>query len=185
MRVRCLTSARFNMTADVLRAGIDAPPVEEEDNGQYGEWVEQQDPLTHEIIMVWVPAGQVTPGDNPDTPGTETQYRQQLSVPCLARGIVEGGIRVAGTTERFGNEYENIDYTRLWFPASVIITKRDRITNIRDSRGKVIWVDEETNPTGTSWRSTVFNVEGVTPIPDPFGRHVENQALLARAEVYA
>ena len=176
--MRCLTSARFNMFADVLKQGQNAPPP---DNPEYGQWVEQQDPLTHEIIRVWQPF-EVTP-DNPATPEDETSF---LTVPCIARGIVDGGIRVAGTTERWGELYENVDYVRMVFPPNFVITKRDRITNIRNRKGQILWKDEETDPTATSgWRSTIFEVMGVTPVPDPWGNHIENVAMLSRAEVYA
>lgn len=175
--MRCLTSARFNMRADVLKQGTDpAPPPDE-----FGEWVQEQDPLTHEIIRVWKPF-EVTP-DDPTTPTYDPSF---MSVPCIARGIVDGGIRVAGTTERWGELYQNVDYVRMVFPANFVITKRDRITNIRNRAGQILWKDEETDPTATGgWRSTVFEVMGVTPVPDPWGRHIENVAMLSRAEVYA
>lgn len=181
MPLRCINSAKYNMTADVLRQGGGGsyPDPDDED---YGHWEEQQDPLTHEIVRVWVPAI-VTP-DDPSTPDIdESTY---MSVKCQVRGIVDGGIRVAGTTERWGELYENVDYTKMHFPTNKIITKRDRITNVRNRKGQIIWRDEETNPLATSgWRSTVFDVLGVTPLVDPFGNHIENIALLEKAQLYS
>ncbi len=164
--VVCLTSARFNMKADILR-GL----VAEETTEGSGEWVMEHDPDSNEIIRVWKPA------DNPDTPENEAGATLE-SFRCIARGIVDGGIRVAGTTERFGELYEGVDYVKISFPAKVVISRRDRITNIRDPRGNILWREEERPDRAP----TVFSVVGVTPIIDPFGKHVENVALLERAE---
>lgn len=171
MAINCLTGSRFTMKMTLLHRG-DAAPTPDPD--QYGEWVSSQDPLTGEIVRIWVPAE-----NNPDTPADESITTNQYK--CLARGIVDGGIRVAGTTERFGDMYENIDYVKMWVPANVLITKRDRVTNIMDAKGHIRWIDEEslTNPA----RATVFNVNGVTPLFDAFNRCVEQFVLLERAEI--
>lgn len=170
--MQTLTGTRFSMHAEVLKQGnvnID-DPVDPED---LGSWQDNQDPLTGEIIRIWVPYP-----DDPNTPVDENA--RHGTIKCLARGIVDGGIRVAGTTERFGDTYENIDYVKMWVPPKTLITKRDRITNIRSKTGHIFWVDEENagNP-----RATVFNVNGVTPLFDAFNYHVENFVLLERAEI--
>jgi hypothetical protein len=139
-----------------------------------GEFVGYQDPITGEILNEWRP-GTV---DKPSTVRVEPT-RALRTIPCLARGIVDGGIRVAGTTERFGDTYENVDYVKMWVPANVQVTKRDRITNIRSRRnGKVIWLDEEYEDGS---RPTVFNVNGVTPLFDAFNNLKEWYCLLERA----
>lgn len=160
--VVCLTSARFNMKADILRSGTVSENTEIP-----GEWVVEHDPDSNEIIRKWV---QVE--DDPDTPEIEGLE----SFRCIARGIVDGGIRVVGTTERFSELYEAVDYVRIWFPARTPITRRDRITNIRGPKGNILWTEEER----TDRAPTVFNVVGVTPLPDPFGNHTESMALLER-----
>ena len=163
----CLTSARFNMKADVLRqsATSEAP----ETSG--GDWTTTQHPDSGEIIRVWQSGttDQGTPDDSSDDLET---------FACIARGIIDGGVRVAGTTERFGQLYDGVDYVQITFPASVRISRRDRITNIRDNQGNIIWAEEER----TDQAPTIFSVRGVIPVVDPFGRHVENAALLERAE---
>lgn len=158
------------MKADILRQGS----LEEDiDIDQEGNWQTVQDPLTWEIIRKWVPVVD----DNPDTPEVD-----KYSVPCAARGIITNGITAVGTTERFGDRYMNIDFVRMSFPQGVVISKRDRITNIRDAvTGRIMWLDEESPEEGGEFRSTVFNVQGVTPVVDGMGRWVENVALLERA----
>jgi len=161
----CLVSSKYNMTATILTQGPTAPVTPEGD----GHWEQKQDPDTGEIIRVWVE------DSDPDTPGTQTR-----TVPCMVRGVIVGGVRAAGTTERFDPKgvYENIDFVKMNFPADVVITKRDRITNVTGPDGTVIWKEEE-----FSGAPTVFDVLGITPVVDPFGMLVENFALLQRAGV--
>ena len=171
--MRTLTGTRFSQRATLLHQGqepTDPLPIDE-----YGEWVKQQDPLTGEIVRVWVPF------DDPDTPGPDPELS---TIKCHARGIVDGGIRVAGTTEWFGADYRNVDFVKMWVPPNVRITKRDRITNITDKYGHVQWLDEEfSDPSGLlPPRATVFNVNGVTPLFNAFSRVVEQFILLERAE---
>lgn len=174
----CLTGARFNMQATLLHQWDAYSPVPDIDI--YGGYVESQDPLTGEIVRVWKPY------DNPVTPTVNEDVLDIGTINCVARGIVDGGIRVAGTTERFGDTYENIDFVKMWVPAGTVISKRDRITNIRDPRGTIIWRDEEfTDPREDDTpRATVFNVNGVTPLFNAFNRHTESFVLLERATVY-
>lgn len=163
--VVCLTSARFNMRADILKSDT----VTETTEGS-GEWVISHDPDSNEIIRTWVPSDT----DDPETPEVEGLE----SFPCMARGIVGIGIGGAGTGEKFSELYEATDYVRIWFSPKAKINRRDRITNVRDSRGNILWKEEER----TDDAPTIFSVVGVTPIPDPFGRHVESTALLERVE---
>lgn len=165
--LKTITNAKYTMFCEVVK------PAGATDTNADGTWVEKQDPETGDIIRVWVPAT-----DDPSTPVDEaTKY---ANVPCVIRGVVDGGIRVAGTTQRFSEIYENVDWARLWFPPFYVITKHDRITNIRDrSTGEIMWKEEEIDGSP----ATTFSVKGVTPTQGPFGRHIENVALLERTEV--
>ena len=167
--VMCLTGARFVQKADILRSGSLVDPTPGTDDG---DWVLEHDPDSNEIIRVWKPA------DNPATPTVDESGGTQETFPCEARGIIDGGIRVAGTTERFSDTYSGVDYVRISFPPDVQITRRDRVTNIRDKKGRVLWFEEERPDRAP----TVFNVVGVTPVIAPFVGHTENVALLERAE---
>lgn len=168
------------MKCDILRQGYVAPPTTDPDAPVEGTYTNEQDPLTHEIIRVWKTTDIIE--DNPLT--LDVNEANFLTVECLARGIMEGGIRVQGTTERFGELYENVDYVRIWIPSRHVVTKRDRITNIRNKQGQILWKDEETNPYATNgWRATEFEVTGVTPEIDPFGRHTANVLMVQKAEV--
>jgi hypothetical protein len=162
------------MNALLLHQGETTPDDETIDMQKYGEWVRNQDPLTNEIIRIWVPFPD-PPVDNNEEPVVIGTF------DCIARGVVDGGIRVAGTTERFGPEYENVDYVHLWVPPYVQINKRDRVTNIRDKYGHIQWLDEESSTMPD--RATVFNVNGVTPTFNAFNRVVEKYIMLERTDV--
>lgn len=166
-----LTKARFTMRADILRLGEAAP--DDWDIDDYGVWVDNQDPLTGDIVQIWEPYP-----DDPDTDDVDESVKLG-TIKCIARGVVDGGIRVAGSTERFGDMYQNIDYVKMWVPAKTIIQKNDRITNIRDRCGHLMWLDEfhEGNP-----RAIVFNVNGIVPLYDAFNKRVEKFILLERAD---
>lgn len=168
MPVRCLTGARFTMVAEVLRwQGISTGDA---DDVTSGNWDTFQDPITGEVLNEWVP-GTV---DNSTTPDRD-EYEAVRTIDCLARGIVDGGIRVAGSTERFGDMYENIEFAKLWVPQRVKLFKNDRITNIRAKRGgEVIWQEADGSP-------VIFNVNGISPLFDAFNRPVEKFILLERA----
>lgn len=157
------------MTAEILRNG-DADDVNVSLD-EAGTWKVQQDEVTGETIRVWVPL--VTSENNLEI----------VTIDCMVRPIVDGGIRVAGTTERFGKEYENVDFVQMHFPVNHIISKRDRITNIRDKKsGAILWKEEElAKVAGGDYRATVFNVNGVNQMFDPFGRMTHQFALLSRA----
>ena len=186
MPLKCLTAGRMTMQATLLHQNNQSGTVIGDINlDHYGDYVNQQDALTGEIVRVWAPVNDVFPG--PDgQPGGGDDITVSRSIPCIARGIVDGGIRVAGTTERFGDSYENIDFVKMWVPASVRISKRDRVTNIRDPRGHIMWKDEEfvdpTDPLDIP-KATVFDVNGVTPLFNAFNQLTEQFVLLQRATV--
>lgn len=162
----CVTTARFNMAADILSSSSQTVPADES-----GVWETGQDPRTGEIIRTWVPNT-----EDPNTPEREATLNW---FPCMARGIVDGGIRMVSNTERFSDIYDDVNIVRMTYPADHILTPRDRVTNIRGVNGNIIW--REYHLPGSP--PTVFSVNGCIPILDPFGYHIENFSLLERAEI--
>lgn len=159
----CISSARYRQTAKILK------PVREVD-ADSGYVVIEQDEETNEITKKWYPSD-----DNPDTPDVEGN----MIIPCMAEAIMDNGIRTNSASERLQNgRYFSYEYIQLTFPAYIHMSKRDKVTNVTDATGKVIWVEEETVS-----EPTIFTVTGVKPVTDAFGNHVENVALLARSEV--
>lgn len=179
----CITSLKYDQTATLLRQGygssvpiIGTDEVLHEDSETTGPYVTKQDPITGAIIRVWEPA--IIVPDDPATP--DINEEQVFNFECQARGIITGGLNSQGTAERWTSKgtYENVDFVEMQVAPSVIITKRDRVTNIRNSRGEIVWREEEYG----SMKPTVFDVRGVMPSLDPFGSLVEWYVLLERTE---
>lgn len=165
----CLTSARYSMICDII-SPTDGGGPKPDAAGDQGHWEWKQDEESGAIVQEWV-------RDNPDT--VEIEGVVIKDVPLFAEGIVDGGIRVAGTTETFRDEYVAVDWVRAQFPPNVLITRRDRVANIRDKRtGLIQWREDEMY----GRPDTMFNVQGVTPVHF-MGKHVENHVLLERTEV--
>jgi hypothetical protein len=166
-------NTRFTMSATLLHQG---EYVQDDiDLDEYGEWVVEQDWLSGDIIRVWKPFP-----DDTNTDQNETVVLGEIK--CLARGIISAGVAMGGTSEKIGLVYDNIDYIRMWTPPKYSITKRDRITNIRDPHGRIVWRDEEFERNPDDVRASVFNVNGVTPEFDPWNRHIQNYVLLERVD---
>lgn len=161
----CLTSAKMSMFLDILK-----PSSSPEANPGSGKWTYTQDPVSGAVERQWV-------DDDPNT--SQVEGNVVKNVPCMARGILGSGIKGVGTTESFDKLYENIEWIKVNVPADCGITQRDRITRIRDKNGSILWKESEQdgNP------ATVFNVMGITPIPNPFGAVLEYQILAKRAAV--
>jgi hypothetical protein len=142
-----------------------------------GRYEYQQDPDSGALIRVWV-------ADTDNVAETVAQIERGVAegrrFKLQARGFVDGGIRVAGTTERWSSrgDIDTVDFISIKFPASVVLTRRDRVTDIRNSKGVLLWKEEEFDNS-----ATVFEVLGVTPITDMYGNLIEQSALLQRAEV--
>ena len=98
---------------------------------------------------------------------------KESDVPCIARGISGGGIRVVGSTERWGDRYEDVEYVKI--QSGYNLSKRDRVGNIRGSGGLLAWENDSVPIT--------FDVVGSTPVMGPFGELMEYDALVTKAEI--
>jgi len=119
---------------------------------------------------------------NPNTGQIMRQWTVfRYDVPCIARGVTGGGIRVVGSTERYeGGVYTNIEWVKM--QTHTIISKRDRIVDIKErDEPRSNWLEVDSNG---DLVPVVFEVLGGTPIQDPFGRLVEYDVLLTRAEAF-
>lgn len=172
--VVCLTASRFTMNAEVLtQVGQNPVNFDEDTENDTGTWESYQDPITGAILNTWVST------DESNVPLLEGSLEPVRTIDCLARGITGTAIaRTAGSSEDFGDTYQNIEIVRMWVPASVRLSKRDRVTNIRSKKGgAVVWIDEEYGD-----RPTVFNVDGVVPEFDPFNNHAQNLVMLQKVD---
>lgn len=105
----------------------------------------------------------------------EWEFYKTLS--CHAKGSISNSATTKSTDKQsFANKYsyeQNIQVRTL-----DRLTAREKITNIRDAKNRVIWTEidfpEET--------PTVFEVVGTTPMLDPFGNLVGYNSSLKRSE---
>src|ERR1035437_44982 len=154
-----ITTARFNMTAVILSdTRFSTDPA-----------AHTQNPDTGEIIRTW----------RADTDPNATGV-QKRKIYCTAFPIISKTARGAGTAEVITPQGALLttDTVLMKFDRSIILSKIDRVTDITDSEGNVMWKEEE--DTGLP---TVFEVNGVSPVPGPFGTHIEYHAILHRGEV--
>lgn len=159
--MRCLASAKFSMLMDIIKP-VGAPP---ELGGEY-QWV--QDPVSGAIKEVHIA--------DPSDPDQTESGRIIEAVPCIAKAAITSSIRAA---EKFGEEYINDEWVKITLPFTADLSQRDKIRNIRDSNGRTIWSEEESNGN----LPTVFDVFRISPVVDGFGQIVEKVALVKRAEV--
>lgn len=111
---------------------------------------------------------------DPDTRQVTRDWDYDRTVLCQARSIASEGIRTVGSTEQFSKEYWDEDYVRM----NIIkrMSKRDRVRNIRHYRTEESqYLDDEGNP-------IEFEVLGVQPVQDVFGRTVEYDVLMFRVQ---
>jgi hypothetical protein len=160
--MRCLSSAKFSMLADVIKPA--GAPTDSSSSDGHWTWV--QDPDTGAFSEVWVT-------DDPDTTPVEGDTR---TIKCRAKAAMTGSIRAA---EQFGAQYLNDEWVKLDIPYNADVTLRDRITNIRTLSGQTLWSEEESsgNP------PTTFEVFRVSPEIDGFGNLIGKIALIKRAVV--
>ena len=112
-----------------------------------------------------------------DTGAIKKEWHCQKTVDCYAKGIITNSSTTrSGDKQSFNNKYSNEQIIQV--RTSERITMRDKITNIRDSSGTVIWT-ELNYPTETP---TVFEVMGVTPLTDPFGSTIGYNSSMKRSE---
>jgi hypothetical protein len=99
------------------------------------------------------------------------------TVQCSAKGIVSNSASSrSGDKQVLSNKYSNEQKLEIRTPEQ--ITYREKVTNIRDMNGNVIW-KEINYPNNTP---TVFEIIGSTPITDPFGNVLAYNSVAKRSE---
>jgi hypothetical protein len=175
---KSLNDARFTMWATVIPR-LDSPSTATGDQPSAGpgRFERRQDPDSGQMISVWVP--DTTPGvvaTNSNSP--------QYEIQCYARGYTDLGYRSSGNREIYvKGEYNVTEAIQFDYSASVLLNHQTLITNIRTSPDATdtksySWLYED-DPT----QSIVWEVQGVTPVHDPFGKLIRNTTVLKRAEI--
>lgn len=157
----CITSVKFTMEATILRRAS----MNQQKESQAGYFKSFQDPDTGEIRQVWVAAD-----IDPVLSGEEE------TIPCL----VKANYTVANdnTLNYRGARLIDHEVVDMYFPSRYQIYTSDRVTNITQN-GVLIYEDDR-GQRHQAPKPTVYEVIGVSPITDPFGRAVEKIAQLRK-----
>lgn len=114
---------------------------------------------------------------DPDTGAIKREWNYHRTVDCHAKGVISNSATTRSSDKQvFGNKYMNDQIIQV--RTSEKLTMREKVTNIRDKSGNVIW-SEINFPTETP---TVFEVIGTTPVTDPFGTVIAYNSSMKRSE---
>ena len=114
---------------------------------------------------------------DPDTGAIKKEWIYQKSMDCHAKGTISNSATTRSSDKQiFDNRYANDQQVQV--RTTERLTSRDKVSNIRDQKNNPIWT-EINFPSDTP---TVFEVVGVTPITDPFGRLIGYNSTLKRSE---
>lgn len=175
--MRCLTSIRYNMFATILNDFAPESGKDVDTQVKGGHWETVQDEETGAIRRLWV-EDEVT-ATPPSSPGTNWQVNSnRFDIECSVTGFTEVGFRSSANTENFlKGDYTAIEVVQMKFPPRYVLNRRQFVTNIRGRDKTILWLEEETG------QPTVFEIQGVVPTFDPFGRHLDNLAVLKRSDI--
>ena len=133
--------------------------------------------LADSILPMFLDVYRQFDSQDPNTGSIKKEWQFDRTVPCSAKGMITNSASArSGDKQTMSNKYNN--HQTLEIRTLEKITLREKITNIRDSQGTVIW--EELNfPTNTP---TVYETMGSTPITDPFGGVIAYNSTVKRSE---
>ena len=114
---------------------------------------------------------------DPDTGAIKREWNYHRTVDCHAKGVISNSATTRSSDKQvFSNKYMNDQIIQVRTYEK--LTMREKVTNIRDKNGNVIW-SEINFPTETP---TVFEVIGTTPVTDPFGTVIAYNSSMKRSE---
>jgi len=133
--------------------------------------------LVDSVMPMFVDVYRQFDSQDPDTGSIKKEWQFDRTVPCSAKGIISNSSSSrTGDKQMMSNKYSNDQILQI--RTTEKITLREKITNIRDLEGIVVW--EELNfPTNTP---TVYELMGTTPMTDPFGAVIGYNSTVKRSE---
>lgn len=114
---------------------------------------------------------------NPKSKAISKVWTKDHSITCYAFGVLTDAVSDDASGKTFRFRYEENQYIKMH--TGERLSKRQRITNIRDASGNLIWVEDDLPGSP----ATVFEVQGTTVRHDPFQNFVDYEVLLKRVEV--
>lgn len=95
------------------------------------------------------------------------------TVSCYAHSIEATG-RSFGSQETWDRRYDYEDIVKFRTGEDILLS--DRVTNIKDANGRLLWKNDDLSATN-------FNVVGIAPRASAFGEFVGYDIMLHRAEI--
>jgi len=111
-----------------------------------------------------------------NTGAIKKEWSYIRTVPCSAKGIISKSSTTSGDQQVIGSRYS--DEQVLEIRTVDKITYREKITNVRDMNGNVLWKEID-YPSDTP---TVFEIVSSTPVTDPFGSVLAYSSVAKRSE---
>jgi hypothetical protein len=112
-----------------------------------------------------------------NTGSIKKEWIYDKTLDCHAKGVISNSATTRTSDKQvFDNRYYNDQILQI--RTKDRLTIREKITNIRDSRGECVWT-EINFPTNSP---TVFEVVGTTPLTDPFGSVLGYNSSVRRSE---
>jgi hypothetical protein len=111
-----------------------------------------------------------------DTGALRKTWAFTKTLSCFAKGSVSSSSGGGKDKQTYTTRFKDTESIQI--RVDKFVSHRDKITNIRNNEGDVIWF-ELNYPTNTP---TVFEVVGNTPITDPFGNVLGYNLLAQRSE---
>ena len=133
--------------------------------------------LIDSVLSMQLDVYRQTEIQDPDTGAIKREWSYHRTLDCHAKGVISNSATTRSSDKQvFSNKYMNDQIIQV--RTSEKLTMREKVTNIRDAAGNVIWA-EANFPTETP---TVFEVIGTTPVTDPFGIVIAYNSSMKRSE---
>jgi hypothetical protein len=133
--------------------------------------------LVDSVLSMKMDVYRQTDLQDPDTGAIVKEWIYYKTIDCSAKGVISNSSSTrTNSIQSFGTKYANEEILQI--RTSQRLTFREKITNIRDSKGNPIWV-ELNYPTDTP---TVFEIIGSTPLTDGFGNIIAYNSVVKRSE---
>lgn len=111
-----------------------------------------------------------------DTGALKKTWAYTKTVSCFAKGSINSAGGRGNDKQKYTTKFKDTEAIQI--RVDQFVSHRDKISNIRNAHGDVIWF-ELNYPSNTP---TVFEIVGNTPITDPFGNLLGYNLLAQRSE---
>ena len=133
--------------------------------------------LVESVMMMKMDIYRQSDTQDPNSGAMKKEWNYTRTIPCHVKGVISNSATTRSSDRQsFDNRYSNEQLVQARTMERIFVN--EKVTNIMDSTGMVIW-KELNYPTETP---TVFEVVGVTPMTDALGRVVGYSTNLKRSE---